>query len=46
MGNETREETKGEGDIGLQILLHKKPLKRKKETTQTKERFSEQNEKL
>ncbi|MDC6480369.1 hypothetical protein PQY70_00480 [Flavobacteriaceae bacterium] len=30
MGNETREETKGEGVIGLQILLHKKPPKRKK----------------
>ena len=33
VGNEKREETKGEGVIGLQILLHKKPLKRKKETT-------------
>jgi hypothetical protein len=33
MGNETIEEKKGEGDIGLQILLHKKPLKRKRETT-------------
>jgi hypothetical protein len=33
VGNETREETKGEGDIGLQILIHNKSLRRKKETT-------------
>jgi len=33
VGNETREETKGEGVVGLQILLHKKSPKRKKETT-------------
>ena len=31
VGNETREDTKGQGVIGLQILLHKKPPKRKKE---------------
>ena len=46
MGNETGEYSKRERVIGQQILLLKKPLKWKRETTKTKERFSKQNEKL